>query len=192
MSFEDFWYPIYVQHYRRDTMHLSLAQDGAYRRLIDEYMVTGAPLADNDVALARVCGCGLDEWLAIAPTIRAFFEASHGKLIHKRCEEELHAQRMLQASRTDKATAAANTRWKNHREIKAVMLQACSKHATSMPQAMLGDATRQDKERKRGGENGSLATAPPTGALRDPSANQLRPASEALAKVIREKGWSNG
>jgi len=183
------WYPWNVQDYRRDTMHLSLAEDGAYRRLIDEYMTIEGALPNNDAALARLVGTTMDEWLAVAPNVRAFFKPSNDKLVHKRCEQELHAQRMRNARRSQAASVAATARHQRDRENKEIIATSMRNASGSHAFAMRFDATRQDKERKR--EDGSLATALPTGALREPKgASQPCPASDALSKVIREKGWA--
>jgi uncharacterized protein YdaU (DUF1376 family) len=178
MSF-DRWYPWYPLKFRRDTQHLGLAEDGAYRRLIDEYMTTGEPLPDNDMALARIVGVGKDEWLAVAPTVRPFFEASNGKLIHGRCHKELMQQASLKHAYSMRGQSGADARWKDHREKKRqdkhLMLQASVKHACPV----LSDATRQDIRKKEDGETvtaRSLATALPTGALAS------EPRSEQVAK----------
>ena len=146
MSFD--WYPWHIQKYRAATMHLGLAECGAYRRLIDEYMMTRKPLPDNDAALARIIGVSIDGWLAVAPTVRPFFEASHGKLINKTCEEELNAQACQAHATSIKNKAAANSRWAKHREMKAIHALAYQAHTPRMP----NDATLQDKERKRPSE----------------------------------------
>ena len=86
------WYPFFVTDYRRDTYHLSLAEDGAYRRLIDEYMITRQPLPNDDEALARIVGIPKAEWTRLAVKVRRFFRLRNDKLWHKRCELELRAQ----------------------------------------------------------------------------------------------------
>ena len=86
------WYPRYPAHYDRDTLHLSLAEHGAYCRLIDYYMATENPLPDDERALAGILRCSVDDWKAVATTVRAYFKAKGGKLIHKRCEAELETQ----------------------------------------------------------------------------------------------------
>lgn len=86
------WYPFFIIDYRRDTRHLSLEEDGAYRRLIDEYMVTRAALPSDDGALARIIGIPKTEWNRLAPVVRRFFRMRNDKLWHKRCEQELRAQ----------------------------------------------------------------------------------------------------
>jgi uncharacterized protein YdaU (DUF1376 family) len=86
------WYPFFINDYRRDTYHLTLEEDGAYRRLIDEYMVTRAALPNDDAALARIVGITKTEWDRLAPVVRRFFRMRNDKLFHKRCEAEIRAQ----------------------------------------------------------------------------------------------------
>jgi uncharacterized protein YdaU (DUF1376 family) len=173
MSFD--WFPWFPIKFRRKTRHLGLAEDGAYRRLIDEYMTTGEPLPDNDVALARIIGVSLDEWMAVASTLRPFFEASNGRLINKTCEEELHTQAMQTHSTRIKNQKAANTRWAKHRELKEIHARALHMQSERNASRMQNDATRQDIRKKEGEPNSarSLATALPTGALpREPQTEQ--------------------
>jgi uncharacterized protein YdaU (DUF1376 family) len=168
------WYPWYARDFRKDTLHLTLAQDGAYRRLIDEYMLSAAPLPDDDVALARILGVQKKQWLAVSTVVRAFFEASHGRLVHKRCEQELHAQALHLQSKRTRAKNAANARWRNERENKDIVASAMRPHSTSNTSAMQSDATRQDIKKKSPSSiesAGSLASALRTGAL----ASQLEP-----------------
>lgn len=105
MSLE--WYPFFIRDYRRDTLHLSLAQDGAYRRLIDEYMVMRTPLPDNDVSLARILGVALADWIEVAVAVRTFFRARDGQLFHKRCDRELRAQDLRKIRNSEKGKKAA-------------------------------------------------------------------------------------
>jgi len=86
------WYPFFVVDYRRDTYHLTLEEDAAYRRLIDEYMVTREALPNDDAALARIVGIPKTDWTRLAIKVRRFFHARNDKLWHKRCELELREQ----------------------------------------------------------------------------------------------------
>ena len=140
MAFD--WYPLNPIEFRRDTYHLSAAEDGIYRRLIDEYMIAQAPLPDNDRALAAIARVGLEEWTDCADIVRRFFQAKDGKLFHKRCEQELDAQRMLHARRSHIAKEAATVRWSKEKRNQS---DECLVHTGSNASAMLPDATRQDK-----------------------------------------------
>lgn len=86
------YYRFFPDLYEVDTAHLTLAEHGAYRKLIDKYMKARGPLPDNDRALASLIGCMLDEWLAVAPAVRPMFRIVNGKLFHKRCDAELDWQ----------------------------------------------------------------------------------------------------
>jgi uncharacterized protein YdaU (DUF1376 family) len=86
------WYPWYPLDFRRKTYRLSLAADGAYRRLIDEYMLNRSGLPNDDRALARVLGVSIEEWMEVAGDVRPFFEVSGPNLFHKRCDQEIRVQ----------------------------------------------------------------------------------------------------
>lgn len=173
------WYPFYPRKFRTATLHLTLAQDGAYRRLIDEYMLIQGALPDDDAKLARIIGVDISEWMGVSEVVRAFFKPHSGKLIQKTCEEELHAQAMRTHSRRIKAKASADVRWKNHREMKQILANALPPHSERNADAMRIDATRQSKDKKEEEpvENipaTSLATALPAGALaRSPELEQV-------------------
>lgn len=185
MSYD--WYPWHIQKYRRATSHLSLAEDGAYRRLIDEYMMTGAPLPDNDASLARIIGVSREEWAIVAIAIRPFFEASHGKLINKTCEEELHTQACQAHATSTKNRAAANSRWAKARELKDIHALASQPHTPRMP----NDATLHyntsssslvSAEEKSKQPAGSLASGPLDGPLtRPPEIVAKRPSEVSRA-----------
>lgn len=136
------WYPFNPTEFRRDTYHLSAAADGIYRRLIDEYMVTGKPLPDNDSALAGIGRVTAEEWAVHRDVVRAFFRANNGKLQHKRCDNELHAQRMRAASRSKKAKEAATVRWAKE---KIKQRDGCEPHAEGNAHAMRLPATIHNK-----------------------------------------------
>jgi len=90
------WYPRNPNHYDRSTIGFSLAEHGAYCRLIDYYMQTEEALPDDDVALAQILRCNVDDWLAVAEKVRGKFQVlEDGKLHQKRCDEELQKQHKL-------------------------------------------------------------------------------------------------
>lgn len=159
------WYPWEPLAFRKKTLHLTLEQDGAYRRLIDEYMIQRGPLPAGDVALSRMLGVSVEHWHSIKPAILAFFEERDGKLVHGRCEEEILEQEAKGALRSDRAKAAADKRWAEDRRLKELvavaMPKASGRHprrsASSMPAAsavhaasnapsMLANATLQNKD----------------------------------------------
>lgn len=86
------WYCFHIDTWRRHTRHLSFAEKGAYRELIDEYMNARGPLPDNDRALAAIAGGDLADWQLVQANVRAFFKIKDGKLYHQRCDDELRKQ----------------------------------------------------------------------------------------------------
>lgn len=125
------WFPWHPTKFRRKTYHLSLAEDGAYRRLIDEYMITREPLPNDDAALARILGIPKAEWECVAPNVMAFFRARNDRLFHKHCEEELRAQEVRHNRNHDRAKKAAFARYSKINVLPA--------------SRMLAPATLQDK-----------------------------------------------
>lgn len=166
------WYPFDIIAYRRDTRHLSLEEDGCYRRLIDEYMITREPLPNNDAALARIVGIPKTEWDRLATVVRRFFRLRNDKLFHKRCERELRAQNARHNRNSEKASKGGKAK-----AFKDKLLRASS---------MLNPATLQYKDRslltsteyipREGVSRGSLDEPPSITSLR-----------ERLARAGRQK-----
>lgn len=133
------WYPWYFTLYEQDTMHLSPYQDGCYRRLIDHYMKTRAPLPDNDSALARIVGDSEANWVAMAsPLVRPFFQAKNGRLYLKRCEEILNYQDGKTSKLSESGKKGAEKRWGKIKDLHS--------HPIATPKATLKpvDSTVQD------------------------------------------------
>lgn len=85
------YYKHYMGDYQRDTGHLSLTQDGAYRRLMDHYYSTECALPSDPVTLYRICGA-LDkkERDAVMFVTKSFFSlGDDGKLHHGRIDSDI-------------------------------------------------------------------------------------------------------
>jgi len=143
MNLQD-WYPFFIVEYRRDTYHLTAAQHGIYRALIDEYMISRRPLPDHDLSLAGIARVSAQEWCEHGQVVRAFFQARDGKLFHKRCEQELHAQRMRAAKRSHDAKEAATVRWTKEKQKQR---STCDPHSDRNANAMRQDATLHNTKR---------------------------------------------
>lgn len=107
------WYTWNPKLYLADTLNFTLAEDGAYRRLIDYYMETRAPIPSNKVALCRILGIGQDEFAAIAEQVLSKFDEVAGELHHRTCDNNLDQQDSLSKKRSDVAISAAKKRNKN-------------------------------------------------------------------------------
>jgi uncharacterized protein YdaU (DUF1376 family) len=84
------YYKHYIGDYQVKTGHLTLAQDGAYRRLMDHYYSNETPLPSSKDALYRICGAmEKKEREAVDFVIASFFEERKGQLHHQRIDEEV-------------------------------------------------------------------------------------------------------
>ena len=84
------WFP---GDYIRDTRRLTMMQHGAYRLLIDEYMVSGKALPNDLPALYRICGAvSGEEQVAVRYALEEFFTLAGPVWRHKRCEDEIAHQ----------------------------------------------------------------------------------------------------
>lgn len=124
------WYRFNFKKWAADTTHLTLAEEGAYLRLVNHYMQTEKPLLDNDQALARIIGVGLDEATKLLPTLRAFFTERGGFLHLKRADNELRWKEQQAATRRERAKKGGKTKSELQRQGNALA-------ATSRPQALI-------------------------------------------------------
>ncbi len=118
------WYPFFVIDYRRDTRHLDLEHDGAYRRLLDEYMLTREPLPNDDAALARIIGIPKTDWDRLAIVVRRFFRARNDKLFHKRCDKEIRAQNARHNRNSERAKKGGMAKAFKYRTLAAISMLA--------------------------------------------------------------------
>src|SRR5262245_9044747 len=99
-----FYYAWFPTIFHQDTQHLTLAEDGAYRRLLDHYMLTRAPLPAEDRALARIVGVALEEWLPIKTQLVSYFKPMGNVWSHSFCDDALAADvDRIRTSRTNGA-----------------------------------------------------------------------------------------
>jgi uncharacterized protein YdaU (DUF1376 family) len=118
----NFYMPLWVGDYLRDTAHLSTVEHGAYLLLIMHYWSTGEPLRDDDDELANIARMPVSDWLKIAPRIRRFFSKSSclsyslampQALHHKRVDSELELSRERLDSFKKRGAAGARKRWQS-------------------------------------------------------------------------------
>jgi uncharacterized protein YdaU (DUF1376 family) len=95
------WYPHKIDAYDGKTRTLTLAEDGAYCRLLRWYYKHEEPLPDDDEELAAICRCSVDEWRAVAPKVKRYFVTrdapsdyvlSPKVLVHAVCKDIIFAQ----------------------------------------------------------------------------------------------------
>jgi len=100
------YYRHFPGDYLRDTLHLSAAEDGMYRRLLDLAYTTEKPLPLDRRLIYRLtrCRCIADR-RAIDRVIDEFFNRTRWGYIHKRVQEEINrAESRIKAARQNGAS----------------------------------------------------------------------------------------
>lgn len=102
------YYEHHLGDYLRDAGHLSMLEDGAYRRLIDAYYIREQALPGDVRECCKLAKATTKaERDAVAYVLREFFVLVDGGYKHRRCEKEIARFKDKQA----KAARSANARW---------------------------------------------------------------------------------
>lgn len=106
------WYPHYCGDYLRDTAHLTLAQHGAYRLLLDHYYSTAAPLPADLDTLYRICRASNNsERTAVRAVLDQFFRIEPNGLHNQRADRQLQRQAELHDRHSKGARKTNEKRW---------------------------------------------------------------------------------
>jgi uncharacterized protein YdaU (DUF1376 family) len=96
------WTAFYWSDYDSKTAHLTLAEDGAYRRLLSHYYQTRKPLSANADILLRVCRAFADsEKAAVTTVLEQFFVLEEDGYHNHRADEEIHKASQISEKRRD-------------------------------------------------------------------------------------------
>lgn len=102
------YYEHHLGDYLRDTAHLSMVEDGAYRRLLDVYYVKEQPLPLEPRDVFRLVRASTkNDRDAVLVVLREFFTEAADGWRHKRCDAEIERFKDKQA----KAKRSAEARW---------------------------------------------------------------------------------
>lgn len=102
------YYEHHLGDYLRDTAHLSMVEDGAYRRLLDAYYIKELPLPKAVRDVYRLVRAGSKvEKDAVSIVLSEFFSEDANGWRHKRCDTEIARYQDKQA----KAKRSAEARW---------------------------------------------------------------------------------
>lgn len=102
------YYEHHLGDYLRDTAHLSMLEDGAYRRLLDAYYIREKPLPSELRDVYRlVRASSKQDREAVDVVLREFFQQTAEGWQHRRCDSEIARFRDKQ----DKARRSAEARW---------------------------------------------------------------------------------
>lgn len=140
------YFEFHLGDYIRDTAHLTMVEDAAYRRLLDIYYVRETALPRDPKACAKLCRASSKSELdAVAYVLREFFILAEDGYHNPRADREIARV----AGKKGKAKAAANARWSHHRN-------GCSVDASASPEQCHGDADAMPPAR------GSIRQSPVT------------------------------
>lgn len=196
------YYEHHLGDYVRDTAHLSMLEDGAYRRLIDAYYIREAPLPLNLREVYRlVRASSKQDREAVETVLREFFQESSEGWRHSRCDREIgHFQ-----EKRSKAKRSADARWSALRSHSSADANASAKpmrthangDANGMPHAGAPGPGRPPvpspqtpdpipKEQERAATSTTVARSPESDP---PEANGQQPTPAGLAcRAMRKAG----
>ena len=138
------YYRHFPGDYLRDTIHLSAAQDGMYRRLLDAQYTSEKPLPlDRTLLYATVRANTEDDKTAVESILSQFFIKTRHGFINRRVKKELLRTKEISEKRVNAAKSSSNKRaFAEHlpskrRPILDSRLQ--TKHKTPLPPASGGE-----------------------------------------------------
>lgn len=116
------YYPFHIGDYMRETAHLSMLEDAAYRRLLDLYYTTEKPFTQPvDKLCDLVRAKSSAEKQAVKSVLAAFFQSTDGSEVrHKRCDREIAKAK----EKSTKASTSASVRWQSKRNANALPTQS--------------------------------------------------------------------
>ena len=133
------FYPFHIGDYVSHTRHLSLLEDLAYRRLIDQYYLHEGPLPADIPRIAKMVGLR-DHEVEVRAVLEEFFELTEEGWSSTRCDKELVTMRKRQEIAREKA----NKRWSNAAQQPQQppgKAPAKKDDAAALPQECSGNAT---------------------------------------------------
>lgn len=180
------YYEHHIGDYAKDAGHLSMVEDGAFRRLIDAYYSREEPLpasAKDCCKLARATT--KTERDAVVYVLREFFDLREDGYHQKRCDEEIER---FQA-KSEKARRSANARWnasETHSEGNAnASTNAMRTHSEgNAPRARPQSPVTNNQTPNTKDQDQELPPLPPAGAGAPAGADATAPPSAEMQAVI--------
>ncbi len=161
------FYPFHIGDYVSHTRHLSLMEDLAYRRLIDQYYLQEQPLPEAIEKCAKLV-LMRDHQEEVRAVLEEFFELTESGWISSRCDKEIVGMRKRQEIAREKA----NKRWSG---------------AKAEPQQSSGNAaaSKADAAAPNGDAAAVLPTPTPLPTPISPSENKT-PAALAVQDLVSD------
>ena len=143
------YYEHHLGDYMRDTAHLSMLEDGAYRRLLDCYYSRESPLpADLKQVYRLVRAHGKPDQQAVASVLEEFFTLTEEGWRHRRCDAEIEKVHL----KSESARRSAEQRWaakrtqseRNANASETHMRKECDTDTERIENAMLSNLQTPD------------------------------------------------
>jgi len=100
------YYSFHLGDYAAHTRHLSLLEDLAYRRMLDLYYTSEAPLPSDPAKVARLIGMR-DHMQEVTDVLSEFFVKTDAGYTSSRCDREIETYR----AKAERAKSANKARW---------------------------------------------------------------------------------
>lgn len=127
------YYEHHIGDYLKDTAHLSMIEDAAYRRLIDVYYTRESPLPSDRKAVQKLARAqSKDERAAVDYVLDEFFELREGGWHQSRCDEEI-AKYQEKAPRAQEKRENAKARQDKARARRRAMFDELACHGVTPP-----------------------------------------------------------
>jgi uncharacterized protein YdaU (DUF1376 family) len=147
------WWPLHTADYLQRTILLSLEEQGAYVRLLNQIWHTQAPLRDDDAVFAKILNVTRPRWRKLRPNLEPLFEIEGGLWTCGWLEQE---QAKAKAA-TERRKSAANIRWSRERKKHA---SAYAMHVQSMSNAYDNHNYIEEKTTRPGSPPSPSSEAP--------------------------------
>lgn len=150
------WYKFHVGDYITHTLHLSDAEDLAYRRLLDMYYLTEKPIPKDIEIVCRKIRLDAD---IVESVLKEFFQPAVDGWFNQRCEEEIlkynkflkHNQRIAKNSakaRKGKASGKRVSKGSDGGQPAVSLRSACGEPAVNQTETETDTDTEKEKTRK--------------------------------------------
>lgn len=178
-----------------DCINMNTEEFGAYCRLLFAMWRNGGRLVDDPQELANIAGVPLKHWTKIAGRVMRPMTVGGGQVSQKRLSDTWEQVQKLRAKRA----GAANKRWSSNSDANASANGYT--HASSMHPPLQSTSNANQNQiskpslstsvsvaaHEKESLEGSLATALPEGALREPSRGATPEVSTELKRLVASK-----
>lgn len=167
------YYPHHIGDYLKNTAHLTMLEDGAYRRLIDLYYLHESALPAEPKKVYRLArATQASERAAIDTILDEYFTLTEAGWTHKRCDEEIERGRE-KSDESDAKKENEKERQRRHRQRRAELFEALREYGVVPPwdttTSDLQDALSRQQSRDQSQSPDTPVTPPVT---RTATANQ--------------------